>query len=232
MPSNLLARVILEGASALPEDRFVNDWSFTETGTLDPTTFTDILTMLAGFYTGVSPTTGRALHSFISNAHNRVAGGLLAIYNATGKEAGGPANPLGSPIFETPFLIGPSAAAATLPTECSAVVSMHANLTNVQEETGTTRPAARRRGRVYIGPLNTDAITADQDSAHLSSSFIQTVVDQFQSFNDFGAPVLSVWSRADAVFRPVVGGFVDNAVDIQRRRGQEATSRTLLAAIP
>jgi hypothetical protein len=35
-----------------------------------------------------------------------------------------------------------------------------------------------------------------------------------------------VWSRADAEVYPVVGGFMDNRIDTQRRRAVKASVRT------
>lgn len=230
MPSSLLARVTLAAKSGIPRDATVNDWSFIETGTLSPLSFDAIATMLTAFYNGAT-STGNGVHTFLSNFISRTTPVKIEIYNATGKEAGGPANPLGSPVAEREFALQSGfAGAKALPTEVALVLSMHANLTNVQQEAGDTRPAARRRGRVYLGPLSSVGLMNDDDNGRPDPGLVATVAEAMQSFNDFGAPVLAVWSRADAVFRPVVGGWIDNAFDTQRRRGEAPTTRTFWSA--
>lgn len=91
------------------------------------------------------------------------------------------------------------------------------------------QPQARRRGRVYIGPLNSGAVEGGQ------------VTPSYQLLvRDIGADILDASDAAAdwnwVVFSPtnntsvnVTNVWVDNAFDIQRRRGYKPTSRAVYA---
>lgn len=89
---------------------------------------------------------------------------------------------------------------------------------------------ARRRGRLYIGPLcNAVMASSTTTAARPSSTFIS---DLYRTTKDLaGASTLGarwvVWSRVDQAAHAIVRGYVDNAFDTQRRRGVESTSRSL-----
>jgi hypothetical protein len=86
---------------------------------------------------------------------------------------------------------------------------------------------ARRRGRTYFGPFAGDqGATTGRPAAGLVTAM-----------QVFGAGLLSdsatsdnyewvVYSRVNDAPVPIVGGWVDNAWDIQRRRQLDATERT------
>lgn len=104
-------------------------------------------------------------------------------------------------------------------------------------------PSARRRGRVYLGPCSTEAfqslngdvrvavatrtaITAAAEGL-LTASSASTAYDWvvFSPTTHQAVP-----GGGDFGFFPVIGGWVDNAFDIQRRRGSDATVRQLWPA--
>lgn len=219
----MLVRAEMQAASGLPADRIVNDFAFQSAGA--PTTG-DVDAMFAAVdhFFRTSQSLGKAVGSYISGQVNRSATHTLSAYHIV-------AGPLGSPFREDPWL-GPVAAevATGLPTEVAGVLSFHADLTGIPEESGATRPKARRRGRVFVGPLTTSAITNTDPPYVLSSSFLLTLreaaVDLLDEADAAGVP-WCVWSREDATLRPVVGGWTDNAPDTQRRRGFAATVRTV-----
>lgn len=108
-----------------------------------------------------------------------------------------------------------------LPTECACVMSF-------QAEPVSGLPQARRRNRIYLGPMG----AADVDT---SGNVLNTVVSQIASA---GGALLSaseaqadwswaIWSPTDGQGTPVNNGWVDNSFDTQRRRGRTATGRTL-----
>lgn len=87
-------------------------------------------------------------------------------------------------------------------------------------------PQSRRRGRVYLGPI--DATVIDNNGL-IASGSITTVVNAFSAFDtaaDASTVVWSVYSRVEGDLYAITNGWVDNAPDIQRRRGTAATSRT------
>jgi hypothetical protein len=53
---------------------------------------------------------------------------------------------------------------------------------------------------------------------------IKAAVNALAGNNDW-----CVWSVADQIAVPVANGWIDNAFDVQRRRGVDYTSRTLWA---
>lgn len=88
-------------------------------------------------------------------------------------------------------------------------------------------PQARRRGRIYFGPLINGLAGAD---GRLQSSNVS-------QFADFGASFLAssdanpnwtwaVYSPTNGTGIDVQDGWVDNEFDTQRRRGRKATLRT------
>lgn len=89
-------------------------------------------------------------------------------------------------------------------------------------------PPARRRGRVYLGPLSTEVV-ADTGRSIVLQAFIDDMLAAYEAawaeLTDAGLSHC-VWSPTDGVGRPVVYAWMDNAFDTQRRRGVPATSRT------
>lgn len=94
---------------------------------------------------------------------------------------------------------------------------------------------ARRRGRIYVGPLRTAAIAADSDGHTRPSSGFYTAADAAVTALHGTITTLGwlwcVWSRTSDAFYPLREWYVDNALDTQRRRGVRPTSRTVLLAI-
>src|SRR5579872_3176836 len=87
--------------------------------------------------------------------------------------------------------------------------------------TGRTRPRARDRNRVFIGPLNYDALTDDATTKRtkLASQFITDCTQALVALaTGEGGYVLRVWSRRDAATKLPVEGWMDDRPDYQRRR--------------
>lgn len=87
---------------------------------------------------------------------------------------------------------------------------------------------ARRRGRLYMGPLKGAAVntsTGFPETAMLTAfgSAIQNLLDASQAAATWA---WAVYSRTNNVAIEVTDAWIDNAFDIQRRRGVAATSRT------
>lgn len=113
----------------------------------------------------------------------------------------------------------------SLPTEVAICLSMTG-----ASESGINM--ATRRGRVFIGPLATNAMTTDSTTkfakvgpgpievlTQAASRLVNEILDADGH--------LVVYSRKLGTATNVVGGWVDNAPDTQRRRGQDPTARTL-----
>lgn len=87
--------------------------------------------------------------------------------------------------------------------------------------------SGRRRGRIYFGPLTASAI----DGSGLLTSAAVTAASTAGGVLLAASNAASDWawvvySPTSGTSYPVVDGWVDNAPDIQRRRGTDATVRT------
>lgn len=222
--SDILIRAVMQSTSGLPQDVIVNDFAFHQiAGVPTDAELTELGALVSDFYRA-DVATGQCVSDYIGESVNRGATHELQYYTIT-------AGAMGSPRFTEDWL-GPTAPAVTdnLPTECAAVISFHADLTGVLEESGATRPRARRRGRLFIGPLTLGAVTIGDPQPVLNTTFRTTMQQAMTNMclNAQSNPQpanFSVWSRSDNVLREVVGGWTDNAPDTQRRRGQAATAR-------
>jgi hypothetical protein len=122
-----------------------------------------------------------------------------------------------------------------LPSEVSLCVSFKAS-----QESGQI--AARRRGRIFLGPIDVGACKFEGSQSRPSDSVrfnvavaASTLQDGFTHPSSPGLDlkwaVYSPTTRAggatlDDSFHDVVGGWVDDAWDTQRRRGPKPTART------
>lgn len=150
----------------------------------------------------------------------------------------------GSPIKESTYAgVGAAASAGAAPGQVAVCLSYHGDLTGLHESIpgapagpeGDTHPKARRRGRLFIGPLNQSAVQAGSAPARPSAGLIGSLTaaaDKLEVDSSLVQGAGSGW----AVFSPtsgswvlVEGGWVDNRFDTQRRRLIGATSRTTWA---
>lgn len=122
-----------------------------------------------------------------------------------------------APVLDTTYDLTSAPGGYPLPFQCSIVLSFQA-----PRVSGTDQ--ARRRGRVYLGPLKN---TLTQVDGSLDGTTTTAVAG-------FGAGLLSasvaaadwqwvVWSRTNEAHYAVENGWVDNVVDIQRRRQQDSS---------
>lgn len=207
---------VMQGASLLPEDRFVNVFHFHDPVVGDSTAAIQLcMNELEDALTG-SISGGNTLSQFISPYVSRAAK-LVAYDMLTGE----PRVPI------TRNITLSSTSAGGYAEEAAIVLSTH----------GSPPITPRRRGRMYFGPLVDSAtcVAAGTTSspARPSSASAAHVV---QALVAFGGKLMSdstaaglPWSIRSTVpdvnYVPIVGGYVDNALDTQRRRGPSPTGR-------
>lgn len=221
----VLAQTILLAGSGNPADAVVNDFVF-DMATFTSTDADDIAAAIESFYTTVQviPGTDHAVQDWLTQTLSSTADAhSIKLYDLTGHLDG---SPHGSPSFIRQFTLTPGGTG--FPSECAVALSYHADLAGVLEVVGATRPRARRRGRVFLGPIIEAGGTYIDSQLYVTESLRDTVAAAATLLMGALGNAWSVWSRQDAVLRQVEGGWVDNAFDVQRRRGPRFTTRTLI----
>lgn len=223
-------QVIHHSQSGLPEDDWVNDWHFVvDTDQNNAAGQNLIRDALQGFY-ATARSTGNSVSTYLSGRVDRLVKGRTMKFYSKGEEAnfGSPDRVIGG------LPIPATGASQNLPAEVALVLAFRGVLTDIPEELGVTRPAARRRGRVYLGPLNTAALSGSaNDPSRPASALITTVKESAEALFTFSNTTAGIdWVVAHAAdtagwtATQVSAGHIDNAWDTQRRRGESASSRT------
>jgi hypothetical protein len=126
-----------------------------------------------------------------------------------------------APFYDANFTIGGTPQSSHLPRELAICLSFQG-----ARVSGSAQ--ARRRGRVYLGPLgltSNDSTTGRPLAAAISS--IQGAAGTLRSASGSGVWTWIVVSEVAGLNDVIVtNGWVDNAFDIQRRRGVTPTSRS------
>lgn len=207
-------QVSLDRDGGLPENVVVNVWHFdTDQSIADDAD--DIADRLIAFYQALS-------------AQPWWAGSLAGTGHVKAYDMN-QAKPR-PPVYEDDFTIVP--ASTSLPAELAVCLSFQADpVAGVNQ--------GRRRGRVYLGPfseqatLGTGGTRADVLVNPELVAAITAAAADLAHGPDAGdgrlavySPTLDVTGTVADAFNDVTNGWVDNAWDIQRRRGGDATIRT------
>jgi hypothetical protein len=243
--------VHLPDLDGMPADDTINTFHFADSGAeTEPAALAaNVFPLLEAFYNVASNnpdgapgggnipagnTVGSLLGSNLATACTMIAYQLAPVGSMV------PVTPLGGPIATHLWnMTGPGGGTTNLPRECAVVLSLAAAHAGVAEDVpggvpgpkGDTHPAARYRGRIYLGPLNLAAVTQAADSPVVNVSMQVAATGAAYALNE-AVNVLAgdtsswvVWSRKDHLLRSITGGWCDNAFDTQRRRGLKASSR-------
>jgi len=206
------AQVTLPYTSGLPADVASNNFYFETVAAPTPTQVGAIEVGLIGLYN--QSLSGNTLAQYLSINLSRVANQCtIKMYDV--------ADPVPRvPFQETSFTLAAATGANVLPQEVALCGSFRAAYASGE-------PPARRRGRVYFGPLQSGAAASPGDRP--AAALMTRVLDGFD-FLDLTCDAENVgwcvYSRADGVARACTHIWVDNAFDTQRRRGIVATTRT------
>jgi len=119
-------------------------------------------------------------------------------------------------------------ASTSSPQETCLCLSFYADMTGIPEFGPSSRPRASRRGRVFLGPLsqgaqNTDSITG---VCRPQAGSISTLATAGGALKTALAGKWCVYSQKNHAMYPVIGGWVDDEFDTQRRRQRMPTSRS------
>lgn len=202
------AMVVFESGSNLPEDRIVNTWHFSPaSGGLD------ISNALIAFYNSGTPNIASFLSGYAVRTANK---SQIRVYD------------LSDPMPREPevftWTLGASGGGTPLPREVCACLSYFSD-----------RNIKRQRGRIYLGPLTTTAVENGPSDQVLTTAFRGAVGGRATTLATFGpsaqwvvySPTEAATSGAEYAGMPVTEGWVDDSIDIQRRRGAKAGTRTI-----
>lgn len=205
MASNLV-QAIFEADSGLPEDRIINAWSFTTAASKDDSEAESIDDALIAFYGDIADLLSVWLSGSVT----------FKFYDRAD------ATPRVPWFTETRVITGISA--STLPHEVALCLSFAAAPVSGQ-------PPARRRGRVFLGPLSQGAASAS--TGRPAAGVISSIVLAAQDLLDASTGASwswSIYSTVDDATREVLSGWVDDAFDTQRRRGVAPVGRTTFSS--
>lgn len=198
-----------EAETQLPEDAFVNTWHFYN-NVFPYADYENVRDMLLDFYSESFFDMNQPLCEYMTS--NTISGNYtLKAYNLDDPKPR-------AVVYLDQGTVAPGNLPG-LPTECAAVFSYQAT-----QESGL--PQARRRNRIYFGPISTEGAG---DSGRIANNLVQDMLfsgRQLKEASDASANwTWSVYSPTDNEFYATHDGWVDNGMDTQRRRGLRSTQR-------
>jgi hypothetical protein len=217
MPSTHIIRCIVthEMDTGIPADRAVNVFHF-GSGSSAPsgTDLTNLTNALNTFWNGTSTGSSAAVYSFMASV---LAGsGTYSYYDLFDPEPR-------APLRVDPFT-GFTTGSTTFPEEVALVLSYQA-----QKLSGFDQ--ASRRGRLFLGPLSTNAgSTASGRPVTTANGIVDTwcaAASGLLVATSAAGQKWQVYSRKFDTSADVHDGWCDDAFDTQRRRGVAPTARQL-----
>lgn len=206
----------MPSASALPEDDIVNVFHFNSAVGNTPAAQSDldaITVALAAFY-NTATAGGNKISTYFSQRN-------IGVAHCKMYDLGDPEPRV--PIDVQDFSISEAGSGDQAPAELALCLSFAAVPTS-----GAVQ--ARRRGRIYLGPFQTTALSVAERPVALLITTVQQAADRLK---DDANTYWAVYSRTNLPnpaytdTAPLVeNGWVDNAWDTQRRRGLAPTVRT------
>lgn len=200
--------------TGLPEDVVTNVWSF-QYVTLAPSAadWLALRARLITFYGAVYGGTGFTSAPWLRPVNTNFKG-----YD------------LNDPIPRAPRYNTTTTVATTITTPCTAVPETAICL-SFQGVLVSGQPQSRRRGRIYLGGLGVPVAGGSASTFPLIPTGQTTVVlnaaTAFKAGCTADGWTWSVYSRTNDAMVTVDNGWIDNAADTQRRRGQQQTLRSV-----
>jgi len=204
---NFRVMAVFQAFTNLPEDRFVNTFHFSDPFNSE----IEVMSAVHDFYEGDRPST-KPLADHLSPTILRPY--EIKVYNLADPE------PRVPEIFAQTLPDRPLQSSTGVPEEVAICVSYH----------GAPPRTARRRGRIYFGPLGS---TGEEVFPASSAAFTRVPDPLITDLIDAAEQLIAAgvgWCVRSTVpaenFVPITGGWVDNRFDTQRRRGPEVSLRT------
>lgn len=212
---------VFQHVNGLSKDQYVNTWYFNRivVGTVD---YTPLASAVKGFYHTAIPSGGLTVAGYLGGLSDG-PNARVKIYNLDDPSSPGVPR---QPVYEEQYNpTSHGASTGNMPEECAVCLSYEA-------APASGVPIARRRGRVYIGPLtnNANSSTGSNDQPTVSVTFQQVLTQSAKQMAEVALTDSWQWclhSPTSALDPPIVRCWVDNAFDTQRRRGIKPSSRTI-----
>jgi hypothetical protein len=217
----LRATVTIPRVTGVPEDAIVNTWHFDgDDGNTDAAYHSAVNTMLTTFY--------QAVDTYLSDLV--VTPARLKIYDMRDPTPR-------VPEFETDIALTIGAGTQVLPAEVAVALSYQAAPVSGQSQ-------ARRRGRIFLGPIKLGAsveatgdVRPDATMRGAIAAAADVLVDGLalagtgsMKWALFSPTTRASGATLDDSFHDVASGWVDDAFDIIRKRGAKPTVRSTFAA--
>lgn len=231
MPKTCIVRAIIPSIDATV-DPSSNTFCFYGSGASDFSGVTPLLTAVENFYNTTSGGASEPIGYYLSDVLNRGTGACaLEVYDITSHLDG---SPHGAPVAMTSWTLHAGAGSTSIPEGVAATLSIRADYGTDVEFGPGTRPRARDRNRIYLGPLQLPAFAEDSTTHRctLKSTFVADVLAKavyLSASIDLGGDnwVWQVWSRKNAATKVPIQAWMDNRPDYQRRRSDpNPASRT------
>jgi hypothetical protein len=208
--ADITAQVVLAMESGMTEDYVSNTMHFTGIQA-DVTEGNALAAAIKAFYDDVQ--------TYLSGAIAQT-GHMVKLY-----ETNAPAP--NYPFLEVEWDLASNPTANPLPSEVAICLSFEA-----ARVSGI--PQARRRGRIYIGPLSSGVVSSGRPATIVQQDILDAGVLFAGTVNTIpalGTGFWGVWSNTANAFAPAKTLSVDDAFDTQRRRGLAPTSK-VTATLP
>lgn len=222
--------VTFPSITGLARDNVVNTFTFNDPLGILPADLDAIHAAIVQFYEGTDALVVNAISSYMGPAISRSSFPVVRYYDVDGHLNGSPA---GSPerIDTGTWSLGGGASSTGLPSEVAVCLTAYADFGSDVEFGPGTRPRARDRARIYLGPLNITAQNTFAGRTKPDGALITNLAEAGARLARAPmGPNWVVWSRRSATVKPITSCSVDDAFDTQRRRGERPTAKTTRAA--
>jgi hypothetical protein len=198
----------------------------------------DVSVAIQHFYTVVATGSTLAYKTYLASSIDFTRGVTWTAYDITGHLDG---TPHGSPIASNTYSLGTAPGGGTvIPEGVAASLSFRRDYgTDVEfvrdpvTHKVISRPRGQDRGRMYLGPLNSNAFTFDATTSRtkMSPTFMANMCGQLNGsikITDSGSNLwhFSQWSRKKGSVADLKLIWMDDRPDYQRRRADQGLART------
>lgn len=238
MTAIVLVQAVLGAQSGIASDSVINDFCFIvpdPPGAVSESANLVMETAVKGFYNKTY--SGTAVNNWLAAPLSRAAGkAQLRFYDITNNLTG---TRHGSPYRTHLWQLGGVQSSSQLPSEVAIALSYRADYGSASEfgpgvgpKGGPLRPRARRRGRLYVGPLTATCQAQDAVTfrSYVGTPVRNTITAAAKDLMDLPDIEWAVWSRVDGNALKAVEAWCDDAFDTQRRRGERPVARTTVVA--